>query len=137
MSSQPYDYWTPFMSNHGNLVPRSPAIREILEKAGVVKFTPMVSADEHIRTLYCIGGSLDGQIKSSYGWVLKNERQAVQPYTDYGYINEFYVLRNFKRDGHTVYFWRFNGLTREKFEDRARELFVEAAVLQDEQLICE
>jgi hypothetical protein len=77
-------------------------------------------------TLYCVGGLLDGEVKSA--WHL---------YTAGLMTGEHYKRREFVTDGHKVAFWVLAGMPDSDCADRARELFTDAAVLQDEQLICE
>lgn len=98
-----------------------------------------VNDNERPHTLYCIGGSLDGQMHEA----------GLQGFSIYcSVINgtEHYRRRElaakiFESDGvrvHWLSFWVVTGVRRiEPVLNRARELFVDAAILQDEQLICE
>lgn len=87
-------------------------------------------------TLYCIGGSLDGQIHPGAGEVLVVPIWE-PPHTRPRYREERYEMSGFASGEHVVYFWGLIGLRPDVFLSRARELYVPAAVLQDEQLICE
>lgn len=88
------------------------------------------------RTLYCIGGSLDGEIRTASG-----SFKIEIPLTKDWQSHEIYRLRTLRRKiqdaSFTVQFWIADHISDAHVRSRARELFTEAAILQDEQLICE
>lgn len=90
-----------------------------------------VNDNERPHALYCIGGSLDGQVRThdESGFIAPVDR----------YRGEWYVIKGFggTSGGPDVHYWVCQDIDSAEFTRRACDLYVSAAVLQDEQLICE
>ena len=95
------------------------------------------SEDTH--TLYCIGGSLDGRIKWGFGNMLEHRVPVPTDIERQRYHHEFYERRSFQRSEAepVVEFRVFTEMATLSAELHALARYVDAAVLRDEQVICE